>query len=153
MTGDGDERESTAGADDVGSAAPVEFDRLDLVRQRFGGDRRFERLEWRPEYAPDRVVCVYESRYYPESVTDARLEITWFENDDFTLHYQEDHRGGSFDHRWDRHPSAHNTRDHVHPGPDAPTPGEDATHPDDWRDVLAMALTEIERRQRALWPE
>jgi len=81
----------------------------------------------------------------------ARLEVVWFENGDFSLHYHEEHDTSEFDHRWDRHPSGHNTRDHVHPGPDAPTPGDDSPHPIDWRDVLSMVLSEIEERQRAFW--
>jgi hypothetical protein len=31
------------------------------------------------------------------------------------------------------------------------SPGDDVDHPDDWRDVLSTALTEIETRQRAFW--
>lgn len=57
------------------------------------------------------------------------------------------------DHRWDRHPSDHNTREHVHPGPDAPTLGTDTSHPADWRDILSVVLSEIEDRQRAFWEE
>jgi hypothetical protein len=47
----------------------------------------------------------------------------------------------------------HNTRDHVHPGPDAPTLGDDTSHPVEWRDVLSMVLGEIDNRQRAFWTE
>lgn len=135
------------------NAAPVDFDRLDLVRDRLRGDERFTAIDRRPEFAPDRLVCTYDPGLYPTSVTDARLEIVWFENDDFSIHYHETHRSSTFDHRWDRHPSAHNARDHVHPGPDAPTPGEDASHPRDWRDVLSEVLQEIETRQRAFWTD
>lgn len=98
-------------------------------------------------------MCVYDSGFYPRSVRTARLEIVWFENGDFSLHYHEEQAEGTFDHRWDRHPSDHNARDHVHPGPDAPTPGTDASHPPDWRDVLTIVLEEIEARQRAFWTE
>jgi hypothetical protein len=77
--------------------------------------------------------------------------VVRFENADFSVHYHEDHERGAFDHRWDRHPSEHNARDHVHPGPDASTPGEDASHPTNWRDVLSAALSEIDDRQRAFW--
>jgi len=84
-------------------------------------------------------------------VTTASLEVAWFENDDFSIHYHEEHENGSFDHRWDRHPSEHDAREHVHPGPDAPTPSHDTSHPTDWRDVLAAVLTGIEERQRAFW--
>ncbi|WP_436909911.1 hypothetical protein [Halosimplex marinum] len=147
-----DEGDRTRPRDDVGGA-PVDFDRLDVIAERFGGDERFDRVEDRSEFASDRLVCRYDAGFYPNHVQQARLEIAWFENGDFSLHYHEEHETGSFDHRWDRHPSDHNTRDHVHPGPDAPTPGEDTSHPREWRDVLSMVLTEIETRQRRFWTQ
>ncbi|AUV84214.1 hypothetical protein C2R22_21865 (plasmid) [Salinigranum rubrum] len=133
------------------SSAPIDFDRLDLIRDRFATDERFTQIVDQPEFASERLVCVYDTRFYPSSVQNARVEIVWFENGDFSLHYYENHVEGTFDHRWDRHPSDHNARDHIHPGPDAPTPGDDSSHPSDWRDVLSMALAEIEARQRAFW--
>lgn len=145
MTGRDDRR-----PDDV-SGAPVDFDRLDAIEERLAADERFARVESRPEFAPDRLVCVYDTRLYPNAVSEARLEATWFENGDFSVHYHENHAAGEFDHRWDRHPSTHNARDHVHPGPGAPTPGRDTSHPADWRDVLADVLREVETRQRQLW--
>ncbi|MCL9817740.1 hypothetical protein [Natronocalculus amylovorans] len=84
---------------------------------------------------------------------NAQIEIVWFENGDFSLHYHEDHEQGQFDHRWDRHPSDHNARDHIHLGLNALTPGGDLFHPSDWRDVLSVALSEVEARQRAFWEE
>lgn len=146
-------RGGTGIPDETLSGAPIDFDRLELVAERLSAAARFDRLEKRPEFAPDRVVCRYDPRLYPNSVPGARLEIVWFENGDFSLHYHEEHDGETFDHRWDRHPSDHNTHDHVHPGPDAPTPGTDASHPSEWRDVLSMALSEIEDRQRGFWIE
>ena len=136
-----------------GSGAPVDFDRLEIIAERLSTDDRFDRVEATPDFAPDRVVAVYDSGFYPRSVREARLEIGWFENGDFTLHYHEDHAEGTFDHRWDRHPSDHNVRDHVHPGPDAPAPGRNESHPSDWRDVLSTVLAEIEERQRGFWTE
>jgi len=133
--------------------APVDFARLDEIADRFAGDRRFARVIAEPSGAPDQIRCVYSERLYPQPVSAAHVEIVWFENDDFSIHYHESHRNGAFDHRWDRHPSGHNTRDHVHPRPDAPTPGRDADHPVDWRDVLSTVLAEIEQRQRGFWPE
>lgn len=131
--------------------APIDFDRLDVIQERLITDERFSRIEHQPTFAPDRLVCVYDSRFYPNTIQTARLEIAWFENGDFSLHYHEDHDEGAFDHRWDRHPSDHNARDHVHPGPGAPTPGDDASHPEDWRDVLSEVLAEIEDRQQGFW--
>ena len=140
-------------ASDPRSGAPIDFDRLDAIRERFSAGDRFERIDDQPAFAPERLVGVYDQRFYPERILAARLEIVWYENGDFSIHYHEEHEGGEFDHRWDRHPSSHNTRDHVHPGPDAPTPGDDASHPADWRDVLSTVISEIEARQRAFWGE
>ncbi|MEF8783470.1 MAG: hypothetical protein V5A39_04940 [Haloarculaceae archaeon] len=149
MSGERDDDRSTA---DV-SSAPIDFDRLNVVADRFATDDRFTEIEVRPEFAPARIVCLYDPGFYPQRVHSARLEVAWFENGAFSLHYHEGHEDGTFDHRWDRHPSDHNTRDHVHPGPDAPTPGDDASHPAEWRDVLSMVLSEIENRQRAFWTD
>jgi hypothetical protein len=149
MSGGSDDARST---NDV-SGAPIDSDRLNVVAERFATDDRFTGIEVHPEYAPDRIVCYYDHGFYPRRVQSARLEVVWFESGDFSLHYHEAHEDGAFDHRWDRHPSDHNTRDHVHPGPDAPTPGDDASHPAEWRDVLSMVLGEIEGRQRAFWTE
>lgn len=149
MTESGDDTDSS----DSISGAAVDSDRLEVIRDRLATDDRFARVDERPEFAPDRVVCVYDRRFYPRTVESAHVEVVWYENGDFSLHYHEEYEDRAFDHRWDRHPSDHNERDHIHPGPDAPTPGEDADHPDDWRDVLSTALAEIGERQRAFWTE
>lgn len=151
MTGGPNEKDP---ADSGGhrNGAPVDFDRLAIIEERLTADDRFSWVTPRPDFAPDRLVCIYSSHFYPRSVETARLEIIWFENNDFSIHYHEEHAdGGTFDHRWDRHPSNHNTRDHIHLGPNAPTPGDDASHPRDWRDVLSSVLSEIEDRQRGFW--
>lgn len=150
MTRGGGEDDHRVGAEDVHGAS-VDFDRLAVIAERLRTDERFARVTSRPSFAPDRLVCVYEPGFYPSGVQTVRLEVVWFENGDFSIHYHETHSAGSFDHRWDRHPSSHNTRDHVHPGPHAPTPGIDASHPLDWRDVLSMVLSEVEKRQRGFW--
>lgn len=150
MSGRGDGTGAPAG--DVGGA-PIDFDRLDVVADRLSADDRFDRIENRPEFAPDRSVCVYDPGFYPNGVRAARLELVWFESGDFSLHYHEEQLEGPFDHRWDRHPSVHNARDHVHPDSDAPTPGTDASHSPGWRDVLSTVLAAIEDRQRDFWTE
>lgn len=61
MTGDGDETETP----DTDSGAPVDFDRLDVITERLSTDDRFERIEAQPEFAPDRVICVYNTGFYP----------------------------------------------------------------------------------------
>ena len=61
--------------------------------------------------------------------------------------------GNSWECRWDRHPNDHNTRDHYHPPPDAPTPGEDADFPNEWRDVLSTVLSRLDNRIKVFWNE
>jgi hypothetical protein len=90
--------------------------------------------------------------YYPGDVS-ARFEIRWYRNDDFNIHYQEEHQDGTWKCRWDRHPNVHNSRAHFHPPPAAQTAGEDASWPEDHRDVVALVLREVEARIRALWDE
>ena len=145
----------TAGCEDETggsiSGGPIDFDRLAVIRDRFATDDRFTEVDDQPGFAPERLVCQYDRQLYPERVRSARLEIAWFENGDFSLHYHETHETGAFNHRWDRHPPSHNARDHIHPEPEAPTPGDDTTHPTDWRDVLSMVLSEIDARQRGFW--
>ncbi|WP_425498484.1 hypothetical protein [Haloprofundus halobius] len=141
----------TGGENTDESGAPVDFDRLETIDERLATDGRFTRTTLRPAFAPDRLVCIYDSNFYPNSVETARLEIIWYSNGDFSIHYHETHHDGTFDYRWDHHPSSHNARDHIHPGPNAPTPGEDTSYPEDWRDVLSTVLSEIEDRQRAFW--
>ena len=95
-------------------------------------------------------VSIAES-YVPTSVDKIRLSVRWYTNDDSTLHYREVHVDRTWECRWDRHPNPHNTREHFHPPPAASTPGDDASWPDDHRDVVAFVLDEIEDRITALW--
>jgi hypothetical protein len=91
------------------------------------------------------------SSYYPATVSEAALTVRWYTNDDFKIQYRETHTESAWECRWDRHPNPHNTRNHFHPPPAAPTPGNDASWPTDHRDVLSLVLNEIEERISALW--
>ncbi|WP_394329408.1 hypothetical protein [Natronorubrum thiooxidans] len=54
--------------------------------------------------------------------------------------------------RWDRHPNAHNSRDHFHPPPTAiRTDAKNAQWPDDHLDVSRLVLDRIEERIEMLW--
>ena len=133
-------------------SAPVDFDVLDDMRKYLARSNRFEDVEWRPEYAPDSLVGFYNSGLYPASVDEAFLQITWFKNDDFYVHYQERWAAsGEKKCRWDRHPNDHNTRDHYHPLPDAATPGQDESFSRNWKDVMSRALQEVDGRIEAFW--
>ena len=113
---------------------------------------RFKELEWRPDYAPDSLVCTYDAGLYPVSVDEAYLQITWFKNDDFYVHYQENWADSNEKTcRWDRHPNDHNTRDHYHPLPEAATPGRDDSYSRNWKDVVSRVLREVDARIGEFW--
>jgi hypothetical protein len=139
---------------DVPSTGPIDTEILDRIAAHLARSARFDRVETRPEYAPNAVVADFDRGYFPGGVTQASLRIRWFETDDFTIHYTEHYRtGDSRECRWDRHPNDHNAREHFHPPPDALTPGEDQEYPDEWRDVLATVLTRLDERIEAFWNE
>lgn len=83
-------RDEARSRDTDNSGAPIDSDRLDAIADRLSGGERFDRVEDRPPFAPDRILCRYESGFYPNSVHRARLEIVWYENGDFSLHYHEE---------------------------------------------------------------
>ncbi len=134
------------------SRGPIDTEILDRVAAHLARSDRFADIQTRPSYAPHSVVADYDLGYFPNGVTRAYLRIRWFETDDFSIHYSEQYRTeDSWECRWDRHPNDHNTREHFHPPPDAPTPGADAEYPDNWRDVLATVLTRLDDRIKAFW--
>lgn len=136
------------------SRGPIDTEILDRVAAHLARSERFADIQTRPSYAPNAVVADYDLGYFPGGVTRAYLRIRWFETDDFSIHYSEQYRTeDSWECRWDRHPNNHNTREHFHPPPVAPTPGEDAEYPDEWRDVLATVLTRLDDRIKAFWDE
>ncbi|WP_251329458.1 hypothetical protein [Haloplanus pelagicus] len=138
---------------DGGSPAPIDRPILEFLQTRLQATRQVSRAAITDASGHLELQVVFASSYYPAPVDDATLTVRWYTNDDFTLHYREQYADHAWECRWDRHPNPHETRDHFHPPPDAPTPGEDATWPDDHRDVVALVLSEIEDRITALWSE
>jgi hypothetical protein len=139
-------------ADGSTESAPIDFDVLDDVRAHLERSDRFEAVELRPPYAPDSLVCHYDGGWYPSTVDEAFLEMKWYVNDDFKLHYQEQWSTGEERRcRWDRHPNEHNTRDHYHPLPNAETPGRNEDYPDLWKDVLSQVLRSVDERLESFW--
>ena len=135
---------------DGASPAPIDRSVLERMHSRFAGRRIFEsaeivedgKLHLRVEVSGD---------YYPNEVS-AHFEIRWYRNDDFNVHYQEKRQDSAWNCRWDRHPNAHNSRDHFHPPPAAGrTDAEDAQWPNDHRDVTRLVLDRVEARIETLW--
>lgn len=138
--------------DDGASPAPIDRSVLERMRSRFVGSRMFESAEISNEGNLSLRVEL-SSEYYPDEVS-ARLEIRWYRNDDFNIHYQEERQGSTWECRWDRHPNTHNSRDHFHPPPAASrTDAENAQWPIHHRDVIHHILDSIEERIEKLWAE
>ena len=138
---------------DGGSPAPIDRPILGFLQTRLQATRQVSRATVTDTSDPLELHVVFAPSYYPVAVDEAQLTVRWYTNDDFKLHYREQHADHTWECRWDRHPNPHNTRDHFHPPPTAPTPGEDTSWPDDHRDVVALVLDEIEDRITALWSE
>lgn len=134
---------------DVG---PIDADVLDRIESYLAGSDRFSDVEFRPTPAPNSIRAEYDLGYVPPAVTRASLEIRWYETDDFTVHYSERYSDGQqYECRWDKHPNNHNTRDHFHPPPAAEQPGVDDDFPQDWRDVMALVVDELDTRIQSFW--
>jgi hypothetical protein len=138
---------------DGGSPAPIDRPILEFLQTRLRATRQVDQAIITDASGHLELQVSFESSYYPSTVTEATLTVRWYSNDDFKIHYREIHSERVWECRWDRHPNPHNTRDHVHPPPAPPTPGDDASWPTDHRDVLTRVLDEIEERIAALWDE
>ena len=133
-------------------SGPVDTELLDRIAQRLAASKRFSTVALQPGSAPNSVMADLDLQYYPAIVSRAYLQVRWFTTDDFGIHYIEQHTDGqTWECRWDRHPNDHNTRGHLHPPPDASTPGRDKTYPADWRDVLTQVLSRLDERMQAFW--
>lgn len=87
----------------------------------------------------------------PSRIDRRFLDIRWYTNGDFRIHYQEEWTDRTWCQRWDRHPNGHNDRDHFHPPPDADTPGEDRTWPTKFEAVLKLVVDGVRTRTESLW--
>ncbi len=137
-------------ADDGGSPSPIDRPVLELLRDRLLGTAQVSDATITDEEGHLELRVVLSDAYYPVAVERAVLSLRWYTNDDFKIHYREV-RDTDWQCRWDRHPNPHNRRDHFHPPPTAETPGEGASWPDDYRDVLMLVLDDIETRINDLW--
>lgn len=133
--------------------APIDHDVLEDMQSYLAPSDRFEAVEARPEGNPDAIICRFDRGYYPVTLDDVSLDIVWYRNHDFNIHYRELYADTTtWECRWDRHPNDHNDREHYHPGPDASrSDATDESYPTDWRDVLERVLRETDERRRGFW--
>jgi hypothetical protein len=134
------------------STGPPDRQTLRLLERQLASDSLVAETVFEPDpYEPRLLRALLASGQYPESVTDARVDIRWFTTDDFSIHYLESRDGDLWECRWDRHPNTHNTRLHFH----EPPTGNDITdlevaslHP---LDVYSTVFDAVEQRIGSLW--
>jgi hypothetical protein len=88
----------------AGSAAPIDAAVMEEIRTRMQTHPVIESVT--AERTGDTIsllelACDLER--YPEGIEDARLEIRWYTNGDYNVHYIEIHSEGVWQCRWDRH--------------------------------------------------
>lgn len=86
---------------------------------------------------------------YPDPISEARLDIRWFEGGDYAIHYVEVDPDGMWQCRWDRHPKPGTPTEHFHPPPNAGTAVESSlVDADHHLEILFDVLEWIEGRLR-----
>lgn len=138
-------------AADGESNAPIDRGALVRILDRVRTNRRVDRAYITLVHDATCLLVEFALDYYPSGVEDAYLNVRWYANDDFKIHYHETWEDGNWDCRWGRHPNNHNTYDHFHPPPDAPTRGDDASYPDDLHEMMRLVESEVNSRIRSLW--
>lgn len=102
------------------SSGPLDVAILRALAQRALSHPLVEDWEFQPDTAIPRSLEIrLDMTQYPSAVDDIRLDVRWFENDDYTVHYVEMRDDTVWQCRWDRHPKPGEPRAHFHPPPDA----------------------------------
>ena len=138
---------------DGGEVPRIDRPILEDIRDRLRTASQFESVQIVNREGQTRLEAVLHPASNPPALDRRFLDIRWYTNGDFRIHYQEDWDDETWQQRWDRHPNAHNARDHFHPPPAAATPGKDRSWPTDYRDVMAHVLTSVDERDQELWSD
>jgi hypothetical protein len=101
--------------------------------------------------SPRSLVIELDATAHPTAVTDARLDVRWFDNDDYTFHYIETHDNEHWQCRWDRHPKAGIPDEHFHPPPDASDVETSELSPTHHLDALFSVLDWVSEQVATLY--
>jgi hypothetical protein len=144
-----------ANSSDKADGKPPRIDRaiLEDIGDRLRTTPQFDSAPIVTADGQTRLKAVVDSNRNPPEVEQRYLDVRWYTNDDFRIHYHERWVDRTWMKRWDRHPNDHNDRDHLHPPPNAATPGEDRSWPADYRDVMALVLSALADRNDAIWEQ
>ena len=137
----------------TGDDSVPEIDRgiLEAVRDRLHTAPQIETAVIAVAEGQTKLEATLTPKATPSRIERRFLDIRWYTNGDFRIHYQEDWRDRTWCQRWDRHPNEHNDRDHFHQPPAAATPGEDHTWPGEFQAVLKLVVDGVRTRTDSLW--
>lgn len=107
--------------DESRPAGRLDVPTLQTLGQRAVSHNPVESWSFDPSGLSPRLLRIHlDSSAYPDAVDAARLDVRWFTNDDYSVHYLETAgEDDRFQCRWDRHPKTDAPRSHFHPPPDA----------------------------------
>jgi hypothetical protein len=125
----------------MSASAPIDAPVLRTIHRTLGGWPEIDRVSLEPAHEDPRVLqAELTPAMYLDEVRDARLDVRWFRNGDFSVHYLESWQDGSLEEcRWDRHENPHSDRLHFHPLPDAGS-ATDLDCSTDVRDLVPMVV-------------
>jgi hypothetical protein len=103
-------------------SGPLDVPTLEVLKQRAVTHQLVTDAAFQPDsLAPRLLEVTLDSGQYPSRVSGVRLDIRWFEGGDYSIHYVEIQREGTWQCRWDRHPKPEAPPEHFHPPPNAGT--------------------------------
>jgi len=136
------------------SAAPVDAAVMEDIRSRMQTHPVIESVT--AERAGDTISLLeleIDLDRYPEGIDEARLEIRWYTNGDYNMHYIETHSDRVWQCRWDRHQNPHTQRTHFHPLPAADSKTAVPDQPPDHHPsaIVTRTLANVRDRIEDLW--
>ena len=119
------------------SGGPLDVATLEVLARRGDTHPLVENWAFQPDaVSPRRLELALDDGQYPPPVEAARLDVRWFEGDDYAIHYLERRDDDVWQCRWDRHPKPGEPDEHFHPPPDA----DAAVEPSDFQGTHHLGI-------------
>ena len=110
------------------SGGPLDVPTLEVLARRAVTHSLVDGWAFQPDsMSPRRLELYLDGNQYPSAITEARLDVRWFEGGDYTVQYLEIRDADVWQCRWDRHPKPGAPKAHFHPPPDAASDVEPST--------------------------
>lgn len=132
-----------------GPSGPLDIPTLTALAQRATSHSLISGWQFRPDSISPRVLELQvDSKQYPSTVHDVRVDVRWFEGGDYSIHYLELSTDRIWQCRWDRHPKPNAPKEHFHPPPTAENTVGSSLDADHHLGILFAVLDWIDERVR-----